>query len=607
VGAAHQEGRRLRRLAVCLAAVALAVAAVSRAEDDPSAREASSRLNRLFLDYSVASRSLFPLFATVNGLREYDGEFANDLSEAHREAQREWCGSHLARLKAFDRARLNSADRLSYDVFRHNLERCLERLRHDFHLLPVDQGGYSLIASFPVWGSGKGPQPFRNTRDFDNFLKRIRGFVEWMDTAIANMRRGMERGMVQPRSVMQEVLAQLAAMIVDDPKQSPFYQPIVNLPPGIASEDRQRLAAAYEEAIRTQIVPAYRRMHAFVRDEYLPRARSNAGLAGLPDGEQLYAYYIRLHTTTALTPGQIQEIGQREMAKTRAKMEALKQASGFSGELRAWAAKLRAESTRYGSADEIIAQYRALHDRVYPQLGRLFGRLPTAGYDIRRVEANREDGAPSQYWRSGPGRPAVFYVNMRWLKNEPMGVSELLFLHETLPGHHLQIAGTFENRELPNFRRVAHYHAYVEGWASYAETLGFDLGLYRDPYQHLSYLNTDLGRAARLVTDVGLHAQGWSRERAVQFLLDNTLGRELFVDAERSAQSVIDRDIVWPAYGPSYKLGLMKMLELRARAEAKLGARFDLRAFHDEVLKDGAMPLDILEDKIDRWIASQRL
>jgi uncharacterized protein (DUF885 family) len=169
------------------------------------------------------------------------------------------------------------------------------------------------------------------------------------------------------------------------------------------------------------------------------------------------------------------------------------------------------------------------------------------------------------------------------------------------------MAGTFENRQLPSFRRVAHYHAYIEGWASYAETLGFDLGLYRDPYQHLSYLNTDLGRAARLVTDVGLHAQGWSRERAVQFLLDNTLNRELYVDAERSAQSVIDRDIVWPAYGPSYKLGLMKMLELRARAEAKLGARFDLRAFHDEILKDGAMPLDILDDKIDRWIATQPL
>jgi uncharacterized protein (DUF885 family) len=565
------------------------------------------RLNKQFLEYSVASRSLFPLFATANGLREYDGQFANDLSEEHRELQRKWCGSHLVRLKEFDRAQLNAGDRLSYDVFRHNLERCLERLKHDLHLLPVDQGGFNLIASFPVWGAGKGPHPFRNARDYDNFLKRIAGFIGWMDTAVANMRRGMERGMVQPRSVMQEVLAQLAAMIVDDPKQSPFYQPIVHLPPQMAADDRQRLAAAYEQAIRTQIVPAYRRMHAFVRDEYLPRARSNAGLAGLPDGQRLYSYYVRLHTTTSLTPGEMEEIGQREMAKTRARMEALKQAAGFAGELKAWAAKLRDQRVRYGNADEIIAQYRALHERVYPQLGRLFSRLPQAGYDIRPVEASREDGSPSQYWRSGPGRAAVFYVNLRSLKREPGGASELLFLHEALPGHHLQLAGTFENRELPSFRRVAHYHAYVEGWASYAETLGFELGLYRDPYQHLSYLNTDLGRAARMVTDVGLHAQGWSRERAVQFLLDNTLSRELFVDAERSAQSVIDRDIVWPAYGPSYKIGLMKMLELRARAEAKLGARFNLRAFHDEVLKDGALPLDILDDKIDRWIATQPL
>jgi uncharacterized protein (DUF885 family) len=606
VATTHQEERQLRKLAACLAAAALAAAAASQAQDNPSPQEVSPRLNQLFRDFSVASRSLFPLFATVNGFREYDGQFANELSEPHREAQRKWCASHLERLKEFDRARLDRADQLSYDVFRHTLERCLERLRHDLHLMPIDQGGFNLIASFPVWGSGKGPQPFRNTRDYDNFLKRIAGFVEWMDTAIANMRRGMARGLVQPRSVMQEVQAQLAAMIVDEPKQSPFYQPIVNLPAEVAPEDRQRLAA-YEEAIRTQIVPSYRRMHAFIRDEYLPRARSNGGLAGVPDGERLYAYYIRLHTTTSLTPKEMQEIGQREMAKTRAKMEALKQAAGFGADLKVWATKLREERVRYGNADDIIAQYRALHERVYPQLGRLFSRLPRAEYDIRPVEPNREDGAPSQYWRSGPGRPAVFYINMRSLKREPIGVSEPLFLHETLPGHHLQMASAFENRELPGFRRVVHYHAYVEGWASYAETLGFDLGLYRDPYQHISYLNLDLARAARMVTDVGLHMQGWSRERAIQFLLDNTLSRELFPDAERSAESVIDRDIVWPAFGPSYKIGLLKMLELRARAEAKLGARFDLRAFHDEVLKDGALPLDILEDKIDRWIASQRL
>lgn len=607
MGSAHQESRRVRRLAVFVAAAALAVAAAPRAEEEASAREVSSRLNKLFLDYSIASRALFPLAATANGQRDYDGQFTNFISEEHRELQRQWCRSPLERLKEFDRERLSAADRLSFDVFRHSLLNCLERLEHDLHLMPVDQGGFNLIATFPVWGSGNGPQRFRNARDYDNFLKRIAGFVEWMDTAVANMRRGMARGLVQPRSVMQEVLAQLAAMMVDDPKQSPFYQPIVNLPVDMAPQDRQRLAAAYEEAIRAQIVPAYRRMHAFVRDEYLARARANGGLAGLPDAQRLYAFHIRSNLTTALTPQQMQAIGEREMAQALAKMEALKQRSGFTGELRAWAAKLRSERRTYTKAEEIIGEYRALHDRVYPQLGRFFSRLPRAGYEIRRVEANREEGSATQYWRSGPGRPAIFYLNLRGLENEPGGVSELLFLHETLPGHHLQLAGAFENRELPNFRRAAGNPAYVEGWASYAETLGFDLGLYKDPYQHLSYLNADLGRAARLVTDVGLHAQGWSRDRAIQFTLENTLNRELYVDAERGARSVIDRDIVMPAYGPSYKIGLMKIQELRARAEAKLAERFDLRAFHDEILKDGALPLDILDYKIDRWIAAQRL
>jgi uncharacterized protein (DUF885 family) len=604
--AAHQEGRAVRRLAGPTAVAALAAAAAAfPVYPQDALQDASRRLNQLFQDYAVASRPLFPLFATANGWHEYNGQFSNTLSEEHREAERRYCSSHLERLKTFDRSKLGDADRLSHDVFEYNQRRCLDRLEQDLHLLPLDQGGFNLIATFPVWGSGKGPQPFRTVRDYDNFLQRIAGFVQWMDTAIANMRRGMARGMVQPRSATQEVLNQLGAMIVEDPKGSPFYEPIANLPADIAAEERKRLAAAYERAIRDQLVPAYRRVHAFVRDEYLPKARANAGLSGMPGGERLYAYYIRQQLTVPLTPEQMAETGRREMAKIRAQMEALKREAGFGGDLRAWAANLYAERPRYRETDEIIAKYRELHDRVQPQLGRLFAQLPRAGYDIRPVEAHREQGSPSQYWRSSPGQPGVFYVNLRGLKKEPAGVSELLFLHETLPGHHLQMALAAENTALPGFRRVGAHHAYVEGWAAYAETLGFDLGLYRDPYERLAFHNVDLGRAARIVTDVGLHAQGWTREQAIAFFLDNTLNAELYADYQRGVESMIDRDMVWPAYGPGYKIGQLKMLELRARAEAKLGSRFDLREFHGEILKDGSLPLPILEDKIDRWIATR--
>ena len=555
----------------------------------------------------MASRSLNPLAATANGHHQYDAQFTNYLTEEHRSAVRAWCTTYEQRVREFDRAKLNANDQLSYDLFLYNAQRCRDDLAIDFHLMPIDQGGYSLVVIFPIWGSGKGPQPFRNVVDYDNFLKRIAGFVQWMDTAVANMRRGMARGLVQPREAMESVLPQLEAMIVDEPKNSVFYQPIAALPAEVPAAERERLAAAYEAAIRDQIVPAYRRMHAFIRGEYLQKTRASAGLAGLADGAKLYAHAIRAQTTLELTPSELQAIGRREMAAARERMEKLKKASGFEGSLAEWAQKLRTTRVRYDTADEVIAAYRALHEQVYPQLGRLFVRLPRAGYDIRQVEAHREDGTTSQYWKSGPGRPALFYVNLRNLKQSGSGASESLFLHETLPGHHLQIALAQETRALPLFRRAGGYAAYVEGWASYAETLGYELGLYRDPFQHMDFLNSELGKAAALVLDVGLHAEGWSLEQAMNFWRDNTLSAHLYPEAvvERGIRSAMERAMVWPAFGTVYKIGQMKMLELRARAQTKLGPRFSLRAFHNQVLRDGALPLPILEAKLDRWIESQ--
>ena len=520
---------------------------------------------------------------------------------------RTYCATYEERVRAFDRAQLNASDQLSYDVFLYNARRCRDDLAFDFHLMPIDQGGYSLVATFPIWGSGKGPQPFRNVADYDNFLKRIAGFVEWMDTAVANMRRGMARGLVQPREAMESVLPQLEAMIVEDPPKSVFYQPIAALPAEVPAAERERLAAAYEAAIRDQIVPAYRRMHKFIREEYLQKTRASAGLAGLAEGAKLYAHAIRAQTTLELAPAELQAIGRREMAAARERMEKLKKASGFEGSLTEWARELRKTRVRYDTAEDVIAAYRKLHEQVYPQLGRLFVRLPRAGYDIRPVEPHREDGATSQYWKSGPGRPAVFYANLRNLKVSGSGASESLFLHETLPGHHLQIALAQETRALPLFRRAGGYGAYVEGWASYAETLGYELGLYRDPYQHMDFLNAELGKAAALVLDVGLHAEGWSLEQALNFWRENTLSAHLYPEAavERGLRSAMERAMVWPAFGTVYKIGQMKMLELRARAEAKLGPRFSLRAFHNQILRDGALPLPILEAKIDRWIESQ--
>ncbi|MGH6630596.1 MAG: DUF885 domain-containing protein, partial [Burkholderiales bacterium] len=325
----------MKRVGVLVAGfIALAVVPALAQNPDVEAQEVSRKLNRLFLDHAIASRPLFPLFATMNGWREYDGQFANDISEEHREAQHQFCRRGLENLKAFDRSRLDEHDQLSYDVYRYNQLRCLDGLGFDLHLLPIDQGGVNLIATFPIWGSGKGPQPFRNAGDYENFLKRITGFVGWMDTTIANMRRGIARGFVQPREVMEKTLPQLSAMILDDVKQSPFYEPIADMPEEIEGEDRRRLSAAYEDAIRNQIVPAYRRVRDFVRDEYLPKCRATAGLTGLPGGDRLYAHYIRVQTTSSLTPQEIFDLGHREVARLRERMEALKKASVFDGDLK---------------------------------------------------------------------------------------------------------------------------------------------------------------------------------------------------------------------------------------------------------------------------------
>jgi uncharacterized protein (DUF885 family) len=324
----------------------------------------------------------------------------------------------------------------------------------------------------------------------------------------------------------------------------------------------------------------------------------------MPDGARVYQYFIESNTTLKLTPNQIFELGQRDLARIRARLAALKTESGFSGELRDWARQVRMRAARYKTADEIIAAYWRLHAQVEPQLTRLFPRPPEARFEIRPVEAWRELGAANQYWRGGRGRPGVFYVNLRSLRYEPVPISVNLFLHETIPGHHLQLAIARENSALPNFRRVAGYAAYTEGWAMYAEMLGYDLGLYNDFSAELGFLASQLWSACNLVADVGINSRGWTREQTIQFLRDNLISAELGPADEASYVSIVERFMARPGYALSYRIGQLTITELRDRAKGVLGARFDLRAFHDELLKDGAMPLQILKEKMERWIHS---
>jgi uncharacterized protein (DUF885 family) len=564
--------------------------------------EASQELSQIFENYFEDYLPLFPTFATSIGDHRFDDQLGVAISEEHRAKQRDLYRRSLGELAKVSRARLAAFDALNYTVFERMLRGRLVGLDFHQHLLPLRQLNSTPI-EFPVLGSGRGAHPFKTVLDYANFLRRIEKFPIWVDTAITNMRAGIERGVVQPSVVMQRTLPQLDTMIVADPKQSQFYQPILQMPTSFSDADKNRLTVAYAQAIERHIVPTYRKLRAFVQDEYLAMARSTVAMSDLPDGDRWYDYLVRNQTTTNLAPQAIFQLGMDEIDRIKKELERMRVQRSFPGTIVEFARYLSEEaSPGYTSRDELIKGYEAIREKVTSGLPRLFGRLPKARFEIRTIEEFRERSAPSQYWPAAPdgSRPGIFYVNAAGISsNNPRGPSESLFLHEAMPGHHFQISLQQEQESLPRFRRFGGYTAFVEGWALYAESLGPELGLYTEPHQYFGRLNSELFRAVRLVVDVGLHRKGWSREQALNFLIETTMA------SQSGAALEIDRYIAMPAQALAYKIGQLKISAIRSKAEKRLGAKFVIRVFHDELLKDGALPLDLLEAKMDQWIASQ--
>ena len=561
----------------------------------------SQQLRQMLEDYFEEFLKLAPLFATSIGDYRYDDQLAIVISEEQRGRRRALYRDYQSKIATIPRERLEADDRLILAVFERTLARNLEALRFNQHLQPVRQLN-SMPVDFPIIGSGTGLHPFKSVTDYDNFLKRIDRFSVWVDTAIANMRKGVEVGIVQPRVVIEKTLPQLDAMIVAEPKQSVFFQPILQMPQNFSESDKARLAFAYSQAIEQRIVPAYRRLRNFVQEEYLPKTRVTYGLSNLPDGVAWYEQAVRTQTTTSLTPEEIYQLGTEEILRIKQEMERIRTESGLQGNLQEFSRYLAKKAAPgFTNRDELIKGYEAIRQKVTPRLTKLFGHLPKATFEIRTVEQFREKSSPSQYQPASPdgSRPGIFYVNASAIEINPRRASESLFLHEALPGHHFQISLQREQERLPRFRRFGNYNAFAEGWALYAESLGPELGLYNDPSQYFGRLNSELFRATRLVVDVGLHRKNWSRDQALKFM------RETTGASEAGASLEIDRYIAWPAQALSYKIGQLKISAIRSKAERALGTKFDIRAFHDEILKDGAMQLDLLERKMDVWIASQ--
>lgn len=563
----------------------------------------SVEMDRLFSDYWDEYLQLDPITATYSGDDRYNDQLPNFLSAEHRRrvshARRTW----LQRLRAIDAAKLEGQTALSHQILISTLQQQLDGERFPDWMMPVNQ-----FFSFPGYlaslGSGSGPQPFATVQDHDAWLARGVQAPALFDQAIANMREGMAVGVVQPRVLMERMVPQLEAVISDDPEQTPFWHPVARFPEAMPEEDRARLVTAYRQLIREQLVPAYRRLRDFLIDEYIPAARTSYGLGALPDGAAWYAYLARTSTTTVLTPDEIHDIGVQEVARIRSEMETVKERIGFAGDLQAFFRHMAEDpDLAFESEQEMLDEYRALEARIMANVPGLFSLMPKAGFEIRPVEPFRAAtaGVGSYLPPSQDGtHPGIFQLNTSNLPERRTWMKESLFLHEAIPGHHFQIALQQELPNVPAFRRFTWQIAYVEGWGLYAESLGKDLGVYTDPHQYFGRLSEEAKRAARLVVDTGLHARGWTREQAIAYLRENAgLGSD-------EAVAQIERYMAIPGQALGYKIGELKITELRNRAEAALGDRFDVREFHAAVLGDGSVPLDLLEARIDRWIENRR-
>jgi uncharacterized protein (DUF885 family) len=574
-------------------------------------REARA-LAALVEEYWQARLELNPMIATGLGEHRWDDVLPITISPEHRQKALASEQRFLQRVRAIDPARLEGQDRLTWDIFVRGREQEIEGFRFPSHLMPVDQfnGMPQTLAQF---GSGTGIQPFATVQDHERWLKRAGAFPAWVDQAIANMREGMQRGVVLPRPLVERLLPQLDQLAPAELEQSVFWKPVTAMPDTIPAEERARLAAAYRVLIEQQLNPAYRRLATFLREEYLPKARDTIAMTALPDGRDWYAHRVRQMTTTDYTPERIHEIGLAEVARIGAEMDRVIAKVGYrppaDSNTPAEVRKAFIESIRkdprfyFDSEARLLDGYRALKAGVLANTPKLFATVPKADFEIRAVEPFRAaSSANGSYQRASPDgrRPGIFYANTYDLKSRPKYLMQPLFLHEAIPGHHYQIALAQEVGTLPSFRRFGGYTAFSEGWALYAESLGPQLGLYADPYDYFGSLSSEIFRAVRLVVDTGMHVKGWSREQALEYLLTNS------AYGETGGRAEIDRYLAMPGQALAYKIGELKISELKKRAQQELGPRFDVRDFHREVLVDGALPLDVLEAKIVRWIAATK-
>ena len=563
---------------------------------------AEQQLDVLVVQYYDESLTYSPISATYNGHNEFNDQFTPEISKENRAKKAAFYKKYQQRLNFIDKAQLTGQSLLSFEILERDLALKLEGMQFPDYLLPINQmaGAHNTFAGF---GSGQSAQPFNTVEDYTAFISRSEGFVKWLASVERSMAQGIKLGITLPKPLAEKLQPQFAAHVVKNAEDSLFWGPIKKLPESFSAQQKQKITAQYRQLIMQHLVPAYKSMSDFLANQYIPNSRESVGYSDLPNGKAWYEYQIKKNTTLSLSADEIHDIGLSEVSRILSEMKKVKETVGFKGELSEFFDHLRdSDEFYYDTPEELIAAYENVKKKIDARLPLLFNIAPKAPYVVKAVEAYRaQSAAGASYASPAPdgSRPGIFYINAYNLKAQPKFLLETLSIHEAAPGHHFQIALQQEIEGLPDFRKFGGYTVFAEGWALYAESLGKELGLFTDPYMWYGRLSDEQLRAMRLVLDTGFHAKGWTRQQGIDYMLANSSMAKSDVIAE------VERYIAWPGQALSYKLGQFKIQELRDFSKKELSDKFDIKAFHTQILIDGALPMPILEEKIKRWVKSQ--
>lgn len=553
--------------------------------------------------YFEEKNALNPLDATQNGQAEFNDKLVFEMTDSFRKHKKEIYEHILEDLKLVDYNSLSEEEKNSYDIINWEAEIELELLKQNANLTPIQQfwGTHLTMGQF---ASAESAQPFKTQKDYTNFLKRMDLYSVWIDSAIVYMKKGINEKVVLPKVLSEKMMPQFEALITPNVEDNLFYSSVKKFPSNFNEEQKNNLSKKYAAIITEKLVPQFQKMVNFLNEEYIPASRETSGIGSLKGGNDLYNVYVKQWTTTTKTPKEIHELGLSEVARIKAEMEKVKEQVGFKGSIVDFFDYVRnkPELMPFTKPEEVIVNFEKIHAIIKPNVDKLFSLQPKTPFQIKRTEAFREKTASAEYNQGAAdgSRPGTFYVPIPDVKKYNFYGDEDLFLHEAIPGHHFQISLQQENQSLPDFRKFNWFGAYGEGWALYTESLGKELGLYNDPFQYFGMLSNEMHRAIRLVVDTGIHSKNWTREQAIKYSLENEAESEASIIAE------IERYMAIPGQALSYKIGQLKIIELRKKAQKELKDKFDIKVFHQKVLESGVMPLALLEKKINAWIESSR-